>query len=89
MKTKINTALALIITAALCMTSCETPTTPEELAKRQRYEAIGGRLIAMGVSRNVLTKEEAADIQELGGIVLATKASPVQPVSAEPTTSAK
>lgn len=68
-----NTPAAKILIASLCLLilpSCLNPTTPEELAKRQRYQEIGNRALVLLTTTGYVSKGEAAEIQELGTLVI-------------------
>lgn len=71
---------ALIILSALAsltLTACDTPKTAAEAAKRQRYTAIGDRLLVIGVNAGVLTPAEATDIRDIGALAVPTNAPTV------------
>jgi hypothetical protein len=74
MKTRLLSILLLAVCAILC--ACDTPQTPEEAARRQRYEMLGDRLLnlglAIGKDKGIITKQDAAYLREFGSIVITT-----------------
>lgn len=56
--------------ALLTLAACDTPKTAAEAAKRQRYEAIGDKLLTIGTRLGYVTPEEAADIRDIGALAL-------------------
>lgn len=61
----------------LALSSCDTPKTAAEAAKRQRYEAIGDRLLTLGTNLGYVTPAEAAEIRDIGALVIPTNPPPV------------
>lgn len=70
--------------AVTLLTSCDTPRTAAEAAKRQQYANVGDKLLKLGVKSGIISTDEAADIKDLGVIIL----NPSPPASAA-TTSGK
>lgn len=73
--------LYLTALSALTLTSCDTPKTAAEAAKRQRYEAIGDKLLTIGTRLKIVTSEEAADIRDIGVLVVPTNPPAVEVTS--------
>lgn len=73
--------LILSAFASLTLTSCDTPKTAEEAAKRQRYEAIGDKLLTIGTRMGYVTPQEAADIRDIGAIAVPTNPPAVEVTS--------
>lgn len=72
-----KTLLILSTFSALALVSCDTPKSAEEAAKRQRYEAIGDKLLKLGTRVGYLTPDEASEIREIGVLVVPTEAPTV------------
>lgn len=74
MKTRLLSIMLLALCAILC--ACGTPKTPEEAARQQRYEMLGDRLLTLGLAigqtKGIVTKEDAAYLREFGDIVIKT-----------------
>lgn len=80
-------ALTLLLLAVCAiMSACGTPQTPEEAARRQRYEMLGDRLLALGLkvgeAKGIVTKEDSAYLREFSDIIIKT---PPAPKPADPT----
>lgn len=73
--------LILSTLAALTLTSCDTPKSAAEAAKRQRYAAIGDKLLTIGTNLGYVTPAEAAEIRDIGTLAIPTTA----PAVIEPT----
>ncbi|WP_395734133.1 hypothetical protein [Prosthecobacter sp.] len=75
---------ALLILSALTsltLISCDTPKTAAEAAKRQRYEAIGDKLLTIGTRMGYVTPAEAADIRDIGALAVPTNPPAVEVTS--------
>lgn len=79
MKT-LKALLSLVpVLLVLPLSSCDTPKSAEEAAKRMRYEAIGDKLLTIGTRIGYLTPQEAAEIREIGALAVPTT-PPAAPV---------
>jgi hypothetical protein len=84
-----NRLLALLL-LALCaiMCACAAPVTPEAIARQERAVKLGDRLLAWGVRKAIVSKEDAAFLREVGTIVITPPAPKPEPPAIE-TTSGK
>lgn len=75
--------LILSTLATITLTSCDTPKSAEEAAKRQRYEAIGDKLLTIGTRLGYVTPAEAADIRDIGALAVPTNPPAVEVTSSK------
>lgn len=72
MKRRLLSIMLLALCAIIC--ACKAPQTPEEAARRQRYEMLGDKLLnlglAIGKDKGIITKQDAAYLREFGTIVI-------------------
>lgn len=67
--------------AMLTLSACDMPKTAAEGDKRQRYAAIGDKLLTIGTSLGYVTPAEAAEIRDIGALALPTNPPAIEVAS--------